>query len=315
VNVKNATIEDWNKFLDKYPTATFFQTYTWTEVITKTFHNCHSFPLLFKFEENREIFLPGIKQMKFGKKYFTYHSMPLGSYGGPLPMPNKSESCLILNYLKDIGALKVALNLNPTLTLDFPIGYTELHTDTRMLYLDTDFDLIFNEKFEGRARTAYRKAVKSFIIVEKLDELSKVEKYYLLYTKSKVFKNARIKYNIEFFQNLFQIAKDNSEFWIANYRGSIIAGAIFLKYGNMLFYWHAFTLEDFRSLSPQLAIIVNIIKAACQTGIKYVNLGGSGNNKGIDKFKASLGAERSESQTLLWESTIASIKDKIFGVI
>ncbi|MGZ7209600.1 MAG: GNAT family N-acetyltransferase, partial [Methanobacterium sp.] len=92
-------------------------------------------------------------------------------------------------------------------------------------------------------------------------------------------------------ENLHKYGSDHVELSLATKDDKIIAGRICFLYSKTVYaYLNAF-LSEYGTFNPTSLLINESIKKACDEGFKYVNVGSSGNNYGLKKFKESFGSD------------------------
>lgn len=83
---------------------------------------------------------------------------------------------------------------------------------------------------------------------------------------------------------------DDVEIWFAIAEGQPIAGGVVFYGSQEFFFWSAAMLAEFGRLRPSNALNFALMRAACDRGMAWYNLGSSEGLPGVAKFKDNLGA-------------------------
>jgi len=241
-----------------------------------------------------------------------YISSPAGTFGGWISADSlgNEHGLLLQHYLMDkIGDIDWCLNpYEPhaaQMTAEIKKGtikkknfkrtieIKELVTDT--LYLEKGFDLLFdspgNEKGRAILRKA-RKAEESGITVKPAVELKEWEQYYNMYRASldRWGDRASSVYEWEMFDIIYKRRSKYIKLWTAWYGSEPAAGALCFYSPTHVVYWHGAAQEKYFSMRPVNALMVEIIKHACENKYRWFDFNPSGKHEGVRKFKQSFGA-------------------------
>ena len=80
------------------------------------------------------------------------------------------------------------------------------------------------------------------------------------------------------------------QIWFARAEGQEIAGGVAFYGAQEFFFWSAAMLAEFGRLRPSNALNFALIRAACERGMQYYNLGSSEGLPGVARFKHEMGA-------------------------
>jgi len=148
--------------------------------------------------------------------------------------------------------------------------------------------------YEGRCRTACRKAEKSGFVLSHArsrDDLLSLAALHQANIKAKggVHKTAR------FFENTYELACKNALFPAADlllYDDQVIAGVVFFEFGHCIEYHTIGVHDDFRSCGTINYIVRERMISAGIRGKKIINFGGTWKSQeGVYNFKKSFGAK------------------------
>lgn len=236
-----------------------------------------------------------------------------GSYGDALILPGTSPDVEEAIYKKLIERCR-SLNVLCLNVITSPLANMDHHEKARTYLKPTFIDERccqithlppyvgeskegYSEKIQmaikGRARTAYRKIMKSEF------ELCRCE------TEEEALEFARIhKENIggkgglykkeSFFVDAFRLSVKNpelAELAIMKDSGRMIAGVVLFYFRDTVEYHTTCLLEEYRSIGPLNRIIIDRMVDAGMAGLRYWNFGGTWKTQeGVYKFKQSFGA-------------------------
>jgi lipid II:glycine glycyltransferase (peptidoglycan interpeptide bridge formation enzyme) len=97
----------------------------------------------------------------------------------------------------------------------------------------------------------------------------------------------------QFYTHVFNTFQPkNAKVLFAEYKGQLIAGAVFLLYKDSLYYWDgvSYSYGELRRFSSNNLIIWELIEWASKNGFKIFDMVGA-QVPGIAKFKASFGGD------------------------
>jgi len=127
-----------------------------------------------------------------------------------------------------------------------------------------------------------------------------VREFYRLYIQTMQRSHAQLSYYFpyEYFQAIRDELPGHARFVLAEYKGQIVAGALYLHDRDNMFYYLAGTDESFHNVRPANAVIYDTICWAHAAGKKRLILGGGYKpNDGIFQFKATFSQHRQSFHT------------------
>ncbi len=89
---------------------------------------------------------------------------------------------------------------------------------------------------------------------------------------------------------VFSFGGDDAQLWLAYLEGEPIAGGVILFGSDELFFWSAAMRRECGRYRPSNALNLRLIRAACERGVRWYNLGASEGLEGVARFKSDLGA-------------------------
>ena len=242
---------------------------------------------------------------------------------------SKSEVVNIKKHLKKLGIpfMRIGNTMTgPTKNLDLDLP---IKRHTFILNLSTGVEQIW-EKFSKKARNAVRKSEKAGVKVRQLKTLKDIEKYCSLSNDSGIrIRQKRKTYSLypsSFFKEVFSVMvpEGMAKFVGAFYKDSLIAGGLFLVYGNRSIYYHGASKRLYSKMQGPSAIQWFNILDSKKQGTKLYDLGGS--TPGLDsndsryfvhKFKKQWGGESSYfyNKEIILSKYAYWVQDKIISKI
>jgi len=159
---------------------------------------------------------------------------------------------------------------------------------THILKLDKSLDELW-KNFEGRCRTAVRKAQKSGIEVKLVTEIGRMADYYTMLTDVYNRQEQVYPHSLEFFVEIFK-KFDGKELYmlVAEYDEKVIAGGIFLMDADTVYYLNGASIKEFNNLGVNNLIQWTSISHAHALGRKQYDFVGSDQDR-FGTFKKSFG--------------------------
>lgn len=148
--------------------------------------------------------------------------------------------------------------------------------------------------FEGRARTAYRKIIKTNFTLARCETESDALAFFAIHRENIKAKNGIFKIE-DFFRGVFRRSMEKPEdveIAIVKDGDTLVGGVILFYWGNTVEYHSTCLKDDYRSIGPLNKIIVEKMLEAGMKGYKYWNFGGTWKSQeGVYNFKKSFGAQ------------------------
>lgn len=304
MQVDSISIKEWWEWIEDKD-YTPFQIPAWAYVHEGSYPGRKVVTKLFTFSDGTEVLFPFVEmKSKFGFK--SYESMPEGGYGGLLwnKIPNSGQLNEIINSVKKINVLHFGIFPPPCKDYSFlkQRKFSVKKTFTHILNLE-------DVHFTGKCRNQIKKAVKSGVTTEWVNDISGPRNYYDLYLNSAArwgLPSNLIK-PLKFFERLFELGNGKTKYYLAKYEGNYIAGVVVLCGKESCFYWSGAMLKEFGSLCPNNLLIDRVAEDLLGEGYKTLNMGSSVGLPGVQKFKESFGAQRVDYKYYIYENPILNI--------
>lgn len=233
-----------------------------------------------------------------GKKYYDIIT-PYG-YGGPLFYDYPDESALeklksqfqgeFSEYCQKGDIVSEFIRFHPIIkNHQLLMDYMEVvyNRDTIAIDIFTEDEEKILESFKIKCRATTRRAKKNNIRIEITDS---VEDLYSVYRKT-MERNHALDYYVfskEFFQNTMKLLGEGAKIFSAFYQDKLIASTLIIHEGEYMHGHLIGTDPEYRNLSSNNLIILEVIKWGARNGKKYYHLGGgyAGNGDHIYDFKS-----------------------------
>ena len=312
----------WKELISNNDNTYFFHSPLWAKIIEKSFDEYNTNTRIYHINGN-EILVPMMKKNQYGFKFL--YSMPFGSYGGFFSKSSISSNDIKNVINKIIGGRNLNFNFTipplSNLPLDFAknpkvIEVNKIWSYTHILSVDKDFEYIWKNKFNRRARRSIKKAQKHNITIREGDSLDDFKAYHDIYAKAiKKWDMKNPPDPFDFYKNMYKYGSDYVNLYLAILNDEIIAGLLTFNYGKTVFMYGSAFLNEYGSFHPTSLIYGHIIKNACNESYKYVNMGSSGDISGVRKFKENFGSETIKTNSFSACSLIGRLGSKLYGAI
>lgn len=173
---------------------------------------------------------------------------------------------------------------------------------THVLPLGEPYDRIFS-RFTATIRNQIRRAKHDGVVVEEINDESRLREYYAIYERLAQAQLRSWRYPFELFQQLLAI-KNGVRILAAVHHGLMLGGGIFIRDGCSERYWHSAADRGDRRLFPTCAILDRAIRDACANNATFFGFGGSIGKPSLEQFKTFWGAQREQYWEFEWRSPL-----------
>jgi GNAT acetyltransferase-like protein len=221
-------------------------------------------------------------------------AMPLDLEGRPIVLAGELEAAhldVLREGLDGVGMLTVhgGAGGSPPAAEGAESGVTHA------LDLSPGFEALWETAFSSKNRNSCRKADKAGVAVAEETTPASVDEYRLLYENA----TAGWGYDEPPYPRL---------------DGTAVAGALLLVGSEDVLYWSGAMDREHQGAAPSNAIIRDAIAAACERGLAYFDFGASGQLTGVERFKASYGAQAREFHSLTFSSRAYRATSKLLSL-
>lgn len=278
--------EAWRRFLVPETGATFFHTPEWARLLERHIRGYRAATFLLHAGDG-QILLPCVTSRRTWPLRPGLLSMPWLTYGGPL-----ARDCRLEDHAGCLARALAAMGLSTANLVSPPAAvppawslpsFRRAEQSTHLLELDTDYEDLFARRFEGRLRTAIRKAAKSGVRVSNAVTQEAIDGYWRLETEAGY--NAGLA--AAFFGDLVRLP--GVSLWTAWREERVIGGMVVLAGPRSAHWWRGAMDRSCADLQPSALLMDAVVRALCGR-VPRLDLGSSAGLAGVVRFKESTGA-------------------------
>lgn len=182
-------------------------------------------------------------------------------------------------------------------------GLVPFKSSTQVLYLGRDYADVF-AGYNATIRNQVRRAQREGVRIREASDPDSVRDYYQLFTRLAAQKeDCGTPYPLELFLELAKL-RDSVRVLLADYRGRLLGGGVFIRDGSSVMYWHGFADREYSRLYPSCAVIDKAVQWACEIRADFLNLGGSAGIASLEQFKSFWGARHELNWRFQWTSAL-----------
>ena len=292
--------DEWEAIIQQCPNTTAFQSLAWRDALASAFKQLT--PVYLRIKEADAVIggipafvfqpIPGIR---------LWQSMPWNLFGGihlmnsvdvnPETLVTSIETAAMKN-----GWCEIRWTLTPEHTATYggyftQTGYGCTHHFTHLLETREAVDTLWHA-YNKRVRGAVRKAEKSGVAVTDTNSEEALSTFYDMYLMT-VRRLGGTPKPRSLMQTLLQ--QKVAKLAIATYRGTIIAGLLYLCFNKTVTLWCEASVPAFLKYRPNNAIFHHIITQACHEKYEWVDFGASPpENTGLIAHKEQYRAIRTD---------------------
>lgn len=274
--------KSWNKFISDY--GCVFHLFEWSQILSETYgYNPVYFALLNKDEDINSVFPTVITPSK------KMVSLPFLDYVNIISKKvelSKTMLDYVLKYCKFLGIVNFE-NYTTNLIRNKHLKFFH-SSNTYVLNTALDFKKIWMDYFSKKRRNLVRKALKNDLVVKQEKNKSFLYEYYKIYLKT-MKRLGQIPQSSRLFFNILKYLGKFVEMYSVRLEGNLIAGLIVLKFNNYFNIWNNASISKYWSYAPNDLLYYEVIKNACNMGIKRVDFGSTPLVSGLEHFKKSFG--------------------------
>ena len=292
--------------IQQCPNTTAFQSLAWRDALVDAFgRGWVTQPLrpTYLFIKQKDSVIGGLPAFVFQPipGIRLWQSMPWNLFGGIHLMNSVDVNPETLVTPIETAAMKnrwceIRWTLTPEQTTTYggyftKIGYDRIDHFTHLLKTDEDVDTLWHA-YNKRVRGAVRKAEKSGVAVTDTNSEAALSTFYDMYLTT-VRRLGGTPKPRSLMQTLLQ--QKLAKLAIATYRGTIIAGLLYLCFNKTVTLWCEASVPAFLKYRPNNAIFHYIITQACHEKYERVDFGASpSENKGLIAHKEQYRAVRTD---------------------
>jgi hypothetical protein len=187
-------------------------------------------------------------------------------------------------------------------------------TSTHVLRLSDDYATVFR-RYNRMIRCHVRRSLSAGVCVRSASTPADVDEYYRMHCAVAASKGGfRTTYPVQLFHRLIQ-DQSSVRLLIAEWEGRLVAGGLFFRDGSSLMYWHGATDRQYSKVFPACAVLDCAIRYGCETGAKFLNLGGSSGIPSLEAFKSFWGAAVEWNWSFEWRNPMWSGLSRVNSIL
>jgi len=296
LTIKDITLigaSEWDDFIGHHPSSTLFHRASWLEILAET--QSLSLKKLGFFEGGiivgvMPIFIKYLWPLRVAASPFVVEDTP---YMGLVINPDRVGEALQLlgPFLKQNGIHFLRIIQRDAISTDVCLSaFQMVEKHTHLLDLTRSEDEIWSS-FEGRCRTAIRKAEKGGVRINLESSREAIEGYYDILNSLYVGQKMATPNPKQFYYRLWDAFTGDQLYILTAWHGeTLIAGAIILHDKDRFYYLNGASLYDYNSLCPNNLIQWEAIRLAKAKGALWYDFVGSDIER-LAKFKKSFGGD------------------------
>ena len=282
---KDGDATRWDAFVERCADATFFHRIGWREILSGVFRHR---PHYLVAERGGDIVgvlpLAEVKSRLFGH---ALSSLPFCVYGGPAASDAEAERALIaaaVDLARSLGVEHLELRNRTARCPDWP--RQDLYVTFRKEMLsDVDANLL---AIPRKQRAMVRKGVRNGLTSE-IDRSA--DRFFALYADN-VHRHGTPPFARGYFARLLQVFGDACEIMIVNDgRGRPVSGVLSFYFRDEVLPYYAGDTVDSRELAANDFKYWELMRRACERGLRVFDYGRSKNGTGSFDFKRNWGFE------------------------
>ncbi len=287
--------EEWRRLLGKVLFKTFFHSPEWEEFLERNFRWLKFEHYLYK----DELLLSLGRYKIFGKERLISH--PFCEYGGPLPLKNGIDGRTFRRDLASFFNTSFKISLHPRIPAFFKdFGLKEPHSERDSYFIegiDTRGEGEVFSSFRKTLRHSIRKFEEQDLEIRTCERKEDLKDFYSIYLKT-AQRHRTIPYPLSFFEYFMghklggNTGKEGAEIVLAKSQGRVIAGSVFLYYGNHVHYFINASDERFKDRLANYGILWRKIKGNLGGKSETFDLGGTRRGSSLEIFKKGWGTKR-----------------------
>lgn len=265
------------------------------------------------------VMMPALRSVTKGLRFSELVAFPLGGYtcvlrsDGSLAPENLAREALE-RIARETDLLRVVLwPLGPQPRLR---GAQLARHETAVIDCSAGYDEVLS-RIRGVTRRMAGQAERRGVTCERAQGTpADLEAYFEILREASVgWGLAKPPISLDLLKAVFARGGRDAELWFAWAEGKRIAGGVVLYGREELFFWSAAMLRAYGTFRPSNALNLRLIKAACERGVRWYNLGASEGLDGVARFKHDLGAQGIEYATQSTRRPVYGMYERVRAAI
>ncbi|MGB6985799.1 MAG: GNAT family N-acetyltransferase [Candidatus Aquilonibacter sp.] len=291
MNLEQLSLERWSAFDDSHKAPTFFARPAWASALAQTIPSLCAAPLRVRVND-RTYILPTVHAIRRRIPFREYLAFPLGGYTCVLD----EAAGLATQSQADAVIAAVADHVDRLSVIPWPLGpapvaawSTNKTHETAVIDCAGGFDAVM-KRMRGVTRRMADQALRRGVVCTRVSARELPVYYAMLEAASARWPSKRPTISYALLVRVLQYGGDDAQLWFARVDGRPVGGGVVLFGSQELFFWSAAMDRDAARFRPSNALNVALLRAACERGVRWYNLGASEGLEGVERFKTDLGA-------------------------
>ncbi len=297
--IERLKLDEWIDFDRKYPAPTFFARPAWALALADARPNLQ--PEALRVRVRGESFVLPTVRIKSSRLFKQREAFPLGGYTCVLDRLGNPADASVAQEVVRIAATSVD-RLRVTL---WPLGpavhlaeaSSQAH-ETAVIDCSVGFDAVVAGVRGVTRRMAGQAERRGVTCAVARDEHAVSDYYELLQEAARGWGLEQPPISRNLLEAVTKRGAGDVEIWFAEVDGDRIAGGVVFYGSRELFFWSAAMKRDSAEYRPSNALNFALLRAACERGVRWYNLGASEGLPGVERFKRDLGATTMEYHAL-----------------
>lgn len=283
--------KNWNELIQEFPAYSFFHSFEWSKVLSKTYHYKPVYFCLFN-NDRLSSLVPAmeIRSKLTGKRLV---SLPFSDFCEPLLSSiDESELLkkLIFDYCKNNKLKFIEFR---TSEIRFPFDTQEFRTDLRHILRLSPDSAELKRNFSENTKRNIKSAVKTGLKIREDNSWNSLKNFYDLQSVT------RKKHGLPpqpklFFDNIYKhiISQNKGSMFFAYFDNKPVASLMFLTIGKKVLYKFGASINNNLPKGANHLLMWEAIKKYSKDGYKELDLGRTEtNHEGLRRYKLGFGAE------------------------
>ncbi len=281
----------WDDLVASFETGTVFHTLAWMRVVEKL-HHAEMMPFgIFDGSDLVGVF----PLFRARRGPLTVLASPLGGVGYGGPLVDRSYYNAVIDQLDSVltryNTDYIEFRSLDSLASFADAGYTVREFHTIVVSLEQTLEQLWANA-KGVCRTAVRRARKSDVEIVEAKDKSFLHVYYDMAVDTYAKSNRPPPHSREDYGAVWDILRPYGRLKVllAQHEGRVIAGAIFLRFHDRLYYWDGAAYRAYYRLRPNNLLHWTLIEWGASNGLREYDMLGA-NIPSIARFKKSFGGD------------------------
>jgi CelD/BcsL family acetyltransferase involved in cellulose biosynthesis len=310
--IEELGLDEWLAFDRKHAAPTFFARPAWAFALADTEPDLAVAPLRVTCPGGWAI-VPLMRSKRSRLHWKEYVGFPMGGYTCVLDERAQALSGAAAAEVFE----RIANRVDMLRVIPWPLaGATSKRAratlrETAVIDLADGYDAVM-ARMNGVTRRMGAQAARRGVTCDIERGVEAVDQYYALLSEaSRRWGVARPSLSRQLLDAVVAQGEKSVELWFAQVEGRRIAGGVVLLGSQEQFFWSAAMLAADGKYRPSNALNTRLLRAACERGLRWYNLGASEGLPGVQRFKRDLGATSLPYAELTFARPLAAAYDEL----